>query len=101
MGLHGWGVMERDWIELGEVDNGVYSLALPEFAVDLLNETGSLTISLMITNPLGYADAFLESVSLYGVLASNSENPVPTPIPGSLLLLAPGMVGLIKVRRWL
>jgi hypothetical protein len=101
MGLRTWGESEKDWIELGEVDNGVYSLALPQFAVDLLNEMGCLTVSLMIDNPLGDADAFLESASLYGVLASNGENPLPTPIPSALLLLAPGLVGLIKVRKWL
>jgi len=80
----------EQWQEVGEVDDGVYSLVLD---VDWLNDDGVLDVTIEVSNPLGTATAWLDHSVLYGNMAH-------APAPAAVLL---GMLGLgyagMRLRR--
>lgn len=78
------------WQDIGEVDNGFYSLILD---VDWLNDDGILDVTIKVWNPTGVVTAWLDHSVLYGDL-------VAVPVPSAVLL---GILGLdavvVKLRK--
>lgn len=75
------------WVDLGEVDNGVYSLILD---IDWLNDDGILDVTISASNP-GWnpATAWLDHSRLFGTAET-----APVPEPGTIVLLGAGLLGL-------
>jgi len=79
------------WVDVGEVDNGQYSLLV---GIDWLNDDGLLDVTLKISNDLGTATAWLDHSRLYGTAQT-----APVPEPSTFLLLGAGIAGVVIMRR--
>lgn len=101
--LTGWGEYDHrefvrfaydgsGWVELGEDDGGQYNYDL-YLDLDVLNDDGTLTVTVGVRNELGTGDVWLDHSVLYGNVAR-------VPVPGAALL---GVLGLgaagLKLRR--
>ncbi len=96
-GWNAWGPGFRsslDWTPIGEVDNSDYEVSLSEDSLSWLNANRSISVTLWVWNSLGTGDAFLQKSELWG-----TPQAAPVPIPGTLALLAPAVLGLIGLRR--
>jgi hypothetical protein len=77
----------HSWIQVGEVDNGVYSVGVN---IATINDNGKVDITIAVYNNLtGSATAWLDESTLTGTACARA-----IPEPGTVMLFGAGLIGL-------
>ncbi len=89
-GGHAW---LGQYVTVGSVDFSLAALATQQ------NDGGVALYSMPTTQALGNHTATATGLTLYTLSDGTTSTTSPVPVPPAILLLAPGLIGLIGIRR--
>ena len=81
------------YVTVGSVDSSLSTLATQQ------SDGGMALYSMPTTTQLGNHTATATGLTLYTLANGTTSTASPVPVPPAILLLAPGLIGLIGIRR--